>query len=108
MEVPTGSLTFNLISTYQEKVRLAKDIDTPSSRKVPGAVKFVAFVFDLWIPNVYPKCGSQMWIPSHDRNAPVREDAHAELRSRKDYLPRDFPSPLRSPMDSPFVTRHAA
>jgi hypothetical protein len=25
MEVPTGSLTFNLISKYQEKVRLAKE-----------------------------------------------------------------------------------
>jgi len=25
MDVPTGSLTFSLISTYQEKVRLAKE-----------------------------------------------------------------------------------
>jgi hypothetical protein len=41
MEVPTGSLTFNLISTYQEKVRLAKDIDTRSSRKVPGVARIV-------------------------------------------------------------------
>jgi hypothetical protein len=60
MEVPTGSLTFNLISTYQEKVRLAKDIDTLPLRKVPGAARFVGFVFDLWIlphhPNLSRDC----------------------------------------------------
>jgi hypothetical protein len=41
MEVPTGSLTFNLISTVSGKSPPCKGVDTYPGGKVPGGVNFV-------------------------------------------------------------------